>query len=111
MGTLASIFGHVHNSQRFKPLYNNTIDPNGLNDPKAPFYIVAGGAGNIEGLEAVGQKPDYTAWAYDEHFAYATVSFLSKNKLQVDFIRSATGEKIDTSVLTKSHKERFVRQS
>lgn len=107
-GVDLGIFGHVHNSQRFKPLYNHKVDPNGLNDPKAPLYIVAGGAGNIEGLNKIGKRPDYTAWAYDEHFSYATVSFLSANKLQVDFISSATGEKIDTSVLTKSHKTQFV---
>lgn len=110
-GVDLGIFGHVHNSQRLKPLYNHQIDPNGLDDPKAPLYIVAGGAGNIEGLSAVGQRPDYTAWAYDENFSYGTVSFLSANKLQVDFIRSSTGEKIDTAVLTKSHKEQFVVQS
>ena len=48
-GVDLGIFGHVHNSQRFVPVVNNTADPNGMNDPKAPMYIVAGGAGNIEG--------------------------------------------------------------
>lgn len=110
-GVDLGIFGHVHNSQRFQPLYDYKVDPNGLKDPKAPLYIVAGGAGNIEGLSKVGERPDYTAWAYDEHFAYATVSFVSENSLQIDFIRSSSGEKIDTAVLYKSHKEQFVVQS
>lgn len=29
---------HVHNLQRFNPAYNNTADPAGLNNPKAPMY-------------------------------------------------------------------------
>jgi acid phosphatase type 7 len=53
-GVDLAIFGHVHNSQRFLPVYNDTADPNGYNNPKAPMYIVAGGAGNIEGLSSVG---------------------------------------------------------
>lgn len=47
-GVDLAIFGHVHNSQRFLPANNSVADPNGMNDPKAPLYIVAGGAGNIE---------------------------------------------------------------
>lgn len=50
-GVDLAIFGHVHNSQRFTPTNNSIADPNGMNNPKAPMYIVAGGAGNIEGLE------------------------------------------------------------
>ncbi|KAK8119699.1 Acid phosphatase [Apiospora kogelbergensis] len=109
-GVDLAVFGHVHNAQRFWPVVNGTADPRGLDDPKAPMYIVAGGAGNIEGLARIGAKPSYTAWAYADDFSYATVSFLDANRLQVDFVRSATGEMLDTSVLYKSHKERFVDQ-
>ncbi|KAI0005660.1 Metallo-dependent phosphatase [Xylariaceae sp. FL0662B] len=109
-GVDLAIFGHVHNSQRFQPVYNDTADPNGLNDPKAPMYIVAGGAGNIEGLSSVGSNLSYNAFAYADDFSYAKVSFLDANNLQVDFIRSATGELLDTSVLFKSHTEQFVVQ-
>lgn len=31
-------FGHVHNLQRFVPIYNGTVDPAGLKNPKAPMY-------------------------------------------------------------------------
>lgn len=110
-GVDLGIFGPVHNSQRCRPLYDYKVDPNGLQNPKAPLYIVAGAAGNIEGLSKVGERPDYTAWAYDEHFAYATVKFLSEDKLQIDFIRSSSGETIDTAVLYKPHKEQFVVQT
>lgn len=109
-GVDLAIFGHVHNSQRFSPVNNSIADPNGMNDPKAPMYIVAGGAGNIEGLSSVGSKPAFNAFAYADDFSYATVAFLDANNLKVDFIRSSTGAILDSSVLYKSHTEQFVVQ-
>jgi acid phosphatase type 7 len=104
------IFGHVHNSQRFLPVYNDTADAAQLNNPTAPMYIVAGGSGNIEGLSSVGTKQSYNAFAYADDFSYAKVSFLDSQNLQVDFIRSSTGEVLDTSKLYKEHSEQFVVQ-
>ncbi|KAI0884784.1 putative acid phosphatase [Annulohypoxylon maeteangense] len=109
-GVDLAIFGHVHNSQRFQPVYNNTVDPKGMNDPTAPMYIVAGGAGNIEGLSAVGSNVSFNSFAYADDFSYAKISFLDTSNMQVDFIRSSTGEVLDTSVLHKSHKQQFVLQ-
>ncbi|RLM00406.1 hypothetical protein CFD26_108389 [Aspergillus turcosus] len=109
-GVDLGVFGHVHNSQRFLPVVNGTADPKGMNDPAAPMYIVAGGAGNIEGLSSVGSEPAYTAWAYADDYSYATVRFLNSTALQVDFIRSSTGEVLDSSTLYKSHKTPFVVQ-
>lgn len=37
-GVDLAIFGHVHNAQRFAPMYQNKIDPAGLKNPKAPMY-------------------------------------------------------------------------
>lgn len=37
-GVDLAAFGHVHNMQRFMPLYNGVVDPNGLNNPAAPMY-------------------------------------------------------------------------
>ncbi|KAE8165439.1 Metallo-dependent phosphatase-like protein [Aspergillus tamarii] len=109
-GVDLGVFGHVHNSQRFLPVYNNKADPNGMNDPAAPMYIVAGGAGNIEGLSSVGSKPSYTEFVYADDYSYSTLRILDANNLQVDFIRSSTGEVLDSSKLYKSHKEQFVVQ-
>jgi hypothetical protein len=101
------IFGHVHNSQRFMPVYNNTADPNGMNDPKAPMYIISGGAGNIEGLSSVGSNVSYNAFAYADDFSYSTVKFEDANHLTITFIDSASGETLDQSTLYKSHKDQF----
>ncbi|KAJ8128388.1 hypothetical protein O1611_g5248 [Lasiodiplodia mahajangana] len=92
------------------PVYQGVADPNGLQDPVAPMYIVAGGAGNIEGLSDVGDRQAYNAFAYADDFSYARVSILDKNQLQVQFIRSTTGEVLDESMLYKSHTKQFVVQ-
>jgi acid phosphatase type 7 len=109
-GVDLAIFGHVHNSQRFAPVYQGVPDTAGLQDPKAPLYIVAGGAGNIEGLSDVGDRQAFNTFAYADDFSYARVSFLDTTHLQVQFIRSATGEVLDQAILYKSHTERFVVQ-
>ncbi|KAJ5227402.1 uncharacterized protein N7469_007408 [Penicillium citrinum] len=109
-GVDIGVFGHVHNSQRFLPVVNGTADPNGMKNPKAPLYIVAGGAGNIEGLSNVGSKPDYTEFVYADDYSYASLTFVDEQNLKVDFIRSSTGENLDSSTLYKEHKTPFVVQ-
>ncbi|KAI2684171.1 hypothetical protein CBS147317_8336 [Penicillium roqueforti] len=109
-GVDIGIFGHVHNSQRFMPVVNGTADPNGMEDPKAPMYIVAGGPGNVEGLSSVGSKPAYTEFAYADDYSYSTLRFLDEQHLQVDFVRSSTGEILDSSTLYKEHATDFVDQ-
>jgi len=109
-GVDLGVFGHVHNSQRFLPVFNGTADANGMKDPKAPMYIIAGGAGNIEGLSSVESKPPYTEFVYADDYSYATLKFVDDQNLQVDFIRSSTGEVLDSSTLYKSHSTSFVVQ-
>jgi hypothetical protein len=102
-GVDIGVFGHVHNSQRFLPVYNNTADPAGMNGPKAPMYIVAGGAGNIEGLSKVGSNYSTNVFAYADDFSYAQLKFKDAQHLGVDFIDSKTGAVVDSSVLHKPH--------
>lgn len=109
-GVDLAVFGHVHNSQRFFPVYNGTSDPAGQNNPKAPMYIVAGGAGNIEGLSDVGNRQGYNAFAYADDYSYASLSFQNSTHLQVNFIRSTDGSILDSSVLVKNHTDAFVVQ-
>lgn len=110
-GVDLGVFGHVHNSQRFAPVYNSVVDPNGMDDPTAPMYIIAGGAGNIEGLSSVGQNISSNRFAYSDQFSYATLTFEDENNLTIQFIESATGDILDSSTLYKSHSEQFVDQS
>ena len=110
-GVDLGVFGHVHNSQRFVPMVNGTIDPAGMKDPKAPMYIVSGGTGNIEGLSAVGNKVTGNVFAYADDFSYATIKLLDEKNLQINFVQSSTGNVLDSSKLYKSHQTRFVRQT
>ncbi|KAK7736983.1 hypothetical protein SLS53_006738 [Cytospora paraplurivora] len=109
-GVDLGVFGHVHNSQRFAPMNNSVVDPADLNDPASPLYIIAGGAGNIEGLTDVGTNVSSNRFAYADDFSYATLTFADENNLEINFIRSSTGEILDTSKLYKSHTEQFVVQ-
>ncbi|PWY83333.1 putative acid phosphatase [Aspergillus heteromorphus CBS 117.55] len=95
-GVDLGVFGHVHNAQRFQPVVNGTADPNGLDNPAAPI--------------SVGTEPSYTAFAYADDYSFASLRFLNATDLQVDFIRSETGEVLDSSVLHKDHATQFVMQ-
>ncbi len=109
-GVDLGVFGHEHNSQRFLPVYNSNPDPKGMQDPKAPMYIVSGAAGNIEGLSSISTKPDFTQFSNDENYAYATIQFVDANHLKIVFLDVVSGYVLDQSTLFKSHKESFVRQ-
>lgn len=109
-GVDLGVFGHVHNSQRFLPVYNNTADAAGMQNPKAPMYIIAGGAGNIEGLSDVGSNYSTNVFAYADDFSYATLKVKDAKNLGIDFIRSSTGQVLDSSALYKEHAEAFVMQ-
>lgn len=109
-GVDLGVFGHEHNSQRFLPVYNSNPDPKGMQDPKAPMYIVSGAAGNIEGLSSISSKPDFTQFSNDENYAYATIRFVDESHLRIVFLDVVSGDVLDQSTLFKSHKQRFVRQ-
>lgn len=104
------VAGHVHNLQRQQPLYKGTVDPNELNDPKAPWYIVAGAAGNIEGLEGPESQQNYTVFADNVHNGYARLTFQDVNHLKVEMIHSTDGGVLDSAVLYKKHADQFVQQ-
>ncbi|KAJ5104688.1 hypothetical protein NUU61_002035 [Penicillium alfredii] len=110
-GVDLAVFGHVHNSQRFFPVYDGKADPKGMHNPTDPMYIISGGTGNIEGLDPVHPQPSYTAWAYADDQSYSTLNFLDKHRLEITFVQSATGKVLDSSVLHKDHSTSFVKNS
>lgn len=109
-GVDIAVFGHVHNSQRLLPVFNGATDPRGMDNPKAPMYIICGGAGNIEGLAPIEDYSYYTEFAYADDYSYSTLKILNETHLQVDFIRSLTGDLLDSSTLYKDHSIPFVNQ-
>ena len=86
-------------------------DPAGLNNPSYPMYIVAGGAGNIEGLSPVGSNLTGNRFAYAGYQSFARLSFMDKHHLGVQFYKSDTLELLDSSVLDKAHNISFVKNS
>lgn len=104
------VAGHVHNLQRQHPTYKGNVDPAGLNNPKAPWYIIAGAAGNIEGLTSKGSAPAYNAFTDDSHNGYARLTFQDPNHLKVDMIHSTDGSVLDSATLYKAHDVEFVNQ-
>lgn len=109
-GVDIGVFGHVHNSQRDYPVYHSQRDPAGMQNPKAPMYIVSGGTGNVEGLDPNGTYTSSTAWAYGDDYSYGQLKFQDPQHMQVNFFRSNDGALLDQSVLYKKHSTRFVRQ-
>jgi acid phosphatase len=84
-------------------MFNNKTDPAGLNNPAYPWYIVAGGAGNIEGLSPVGKNLTGNRFAYADSQSFARLSFLNKHELGVQFYKSDGNELLDSTVLYKKH--------
>ncbi|KAB8416369.1 hypothetical protein FH972_024888 [Carpinus fangiana] len=94
-GVDVGVFGHVHNLQRFAPIYNGTVDPAGLHNPKAPMYTIIGGSGNIEGHSTITPKMTGNVFAYNSHFGYGSLTFHNRTHLGVDFWASPDVVKID----------------
>ena len=109
-GVDLAAFGHVHNLQRFVPIYNGTVDPAGLNNPKAPMYTVIGGPGNIEGHSETTPITTGNAFAYNDTFGFGALTFHNKTHLEVNFYNSVDGSVLDNSMLIKNHDTAFVVQ-
>jgi len=61
-------------------------------------------------LSKIDKNATGNVFGYADDWGYGTVKFLDKNHLEVDLIRSSTGEVIDNMKLFKKHDERFVNQ-
>lgn len=103
-------FGHVHNLQRFVPMYNGTVDPAGMNNPKAPMYTIIGGPGNIEGHSDITPTTTGNAFAYNTNFGFGSLTFHNKTHMEVNFYNSVDGSVLDNSMLIKDHDTAFVVQ-
>ena len=124
-GVDLGVFGHVHNLQRFDPIYKNKTDAAKLHNPKAPMYsefyskgtdsplilaVVIGGPGNIEGPSPTTPKANGNVFAYNDAYGFGTLTFYNSSALGVNIYRSDTGVLLDSSVLHKDHSVQFVSQ-
>ncbi|KAL4064768.1 Metallo-dependent phosphatase-like protein [Scleroderma yunnanense] len=96
--------GHVHVYERNKPVANFTIDPAGLNNPKAPWNIVNGAAGHYDGLDSLNSPlPSYAEVGIDTAYGWSLLTFHNKTHLTHEFISSANGSVLDSATLYKEH--------
>lgn len=69
------------------PIANGTADPNGLNNPSAPWYFVNGAAGHYEGLSSYNTPlADYTVKAIDTVYGWSRFTVHNCTHITQDFI-------------------------
>ncbi|KAG5367942.1 Acid phosphatase [Yarrowia sp. C11] len=107
------LFGHRHLYNRIHPIDDKgNIDPNGLNNPSAPWYIVNGAAGHYDGLDTA-KKTDEPWLAYWQDTMYGWSKFTVHNATHLthSFVISSNNSLLDTQTLYKSRgKEKVKRQ-
>lgn len=100
--------GHVHVMERSAPMFNNTVDPNGLHNPKFPWYITNGAGGHYDGLDVLNPVLNsFSRFANDTKYGWSRLTFHNCTHLTHEFISSATGEPLDTATLFKNRKCNF----
>jgi len=99
------ISGHVHVYERSAPIFNGTVDPNELNNPKFPWYITNGAAGHYDGLDTLNATlAPYSRAAFDTHYGWSRLVFHNCTHLTHEFVKSADGTVLDSATLFKGRK-------
>lgn len=98
-----AVFGHVHNYQRFAPMKNNQTDPNGLNDPAYPWYIVNGAGGHYDGVNKLGQSMHGFEYGFDSVYGWSRLTVHNKTHLTHEFVASRNDSVLDAATLFKKH--------
>ncbi|GAA5873826.1 hypothetical protein JCM1840_002083 [Sporobolomyces johnsonii] len=95
--------GHVHNYERFTPMFNGTIDPNGLNNPRAPWPILNGAAGHYDGLDLfdAGPRANGSVFSTDQTYGWGRLNFIDAEHLTYEFVASRNSTVIDSATLYK----------
>jgi hypothetical protein len=90
--------------KRQKPVYKGVPDPKGLNNPRAPWYIMNGLAGQFDGPDPI-QYPlmPYTDYAENTVYGWSLFTFHNATHLTHEFIMSGNGTIGDTATLIKDH--------
>ncbi|KAF8553524.1 Metallo-dependent phosphatase [Imleria badia] len=96
--------GHVHVYERNAPIANYSIDPNGLDNPSAPWNIVSGAAGHYDGLDTLTSPlPYWSVQAWDNTYGWSRLTFHNRTHLTHEFVASANGSVMDSATLYKAH--------
>ncbi|KAK9236927.1 Metallo-dependent phosphatase-like protein [Lipomyces kononenkoae] len=95
--------GHVHFYERNAPINNGTADPNELNNPSSPWYILNGAAGHYDGLDPIEGSPDYIRFVQNSTYGWSKLTFHNCTHLTHEFVASGNGTILDTATLYKAH--------
>jgi len=96
--------GHVHAYERMYPVYDNNVDSNGYDNPRALTQIVIGNAGNIEGHSKFSKnQPDYVAYRNREDYGYGTLTFHNTTTMTFDMRRATDSFIVDSFSLFRQH--------
>lgn len=98
-----AVFGHVHNYQRFSPMEFNSIDPNGLNNPKAPWYLVNGAGGHYDGVDLMADPAYGFETGFDSVYGWSKFSIHNRTHITHEFVASRNNSVLDTATLYKKH--------
>lgn len=99
------VMGHVHLYERNHPVAHGKVDPNGLNNPKAPWYIVNGAAGHYDGVDfAAGIGADWIAYTMDGHYGWSSFTVHNCSHLTHEFVFSENNTRLDRQTLFKDRK-------
>ncbi|KAK9458416.1 Metallo-dependent phosphatase-like protein [Dipodascopsis uninucleata] len=97
-------YGHVHFYERSNPVANGIPDPNGLNNPSAPMYILNGAGGHYDGLTTYTLPiNNYSAYLQNSTYGWSRLTFHNCTHLTHEFVASGNDTVLDTATLYKAH--------
>ncbi|OZJ01427.1 hypothetical protein BZG36_05750 [Bifiguratus adelaidae] len=96
--------GHIHFYERNAPMKNGVVDPNELNNPSSPWYIVNGAAGHYDGLDPL-QYPiqNYSRYTTDQAYGWSRITVHNATHLTQEFVASRNNTVLDSATLYKEH--------
>jgi hypothetical protein len=104
--------GHAHNIERLTPVNNYTIDPNGLQNPAAPWYLRNGAAGHYDGIDPlVTPLLNFSNYADDTEYSWSKLIFHNCTHITNQFIASRNGSILDSATLYKNRTCNFISNS
>ena len=101
------INGHNHVYSRSLPIYNNTVDPAGYYNPRAPVYITNGLGGHYDGMDKLDHPlPEGYPFGIEGVYGWSRLTFESATTLKHEYIASRNSSVMDTFYLHKKHAEK-----
>mmetsp|Transcript_3485 Transcript_3485/g.12698 ORF Transcript_3485/g.12698 Transcript_3485/m.12698 type:complete len:141 (+) Transcript_3485:826-1248(+) len=102
-GVDVAAYGHLHNYERTYPVLNGSVTSKSYDKPPSTVHVVAGMAGDNEGLTP-GFFKDTPAWSAVRKavLGYVKVTVASATELQWEYISAEDGTTQDSFTLTRA---------